>query len=249
MGRRGTSAESAGPAKAVASTPRLVAAVTTPSRPRQAATLLRDAIVSGRVLPGEQLKQDQLCAELQLSPGPLREALRQLESEGLVTHIPNRGVFVAHIPTEEWVDVLLPVRLLLEAHAFTQAAPRLTAEQFAELEGLVQDMRDAATTADFAAINEADMRFHEMVVHASGQEHTIQLWRTVSPRIRAQFYRLAPQHPRPNDIAVEHHDLLDALRSKDPLAIHRTLEEHIITSSKAMLEEEARHGPVRQQSP
>ncbi|MQA81317.1 MAG: FCD domain-containing protein [Streptosporangiales bacterium] len=245
MGQRGGASERAGSARTPAGTRRLVTAVTTPSRPQQAAKLLRDAIVTGRVLPGEQLKQDQLCAELELSPGPLREALRQLESEGLVTHIPNRGVFVAHIPTEEWVDVLLPVRLLLEAHAFTKAAHRLTDEQLAELEGLVQAMLDAATTADFAAINEADMRFHEMVVHASGQEHTVQLWRTVSPRIRAQFYRLAPQHPRPNDIALEHRDLLDALRTKDPEAIHRTLEEHIITSSKAMLEEEARHGPVR----
>lgn len=214
------------------------------SRPQQAAELLRDAIVAGTVQPGEQLKQDQLCEELRLSPGPLREALRQLGSEGLVTHIPNRGVFVAHIPTEEWIDVLLPVRLLLETHAFVKAADRPDDQLFTRLAAALEEMTTAAQAADFTAINEADMRFHELVILASGEEHTIQLWRTVSPRVRAQFYRLAPRHPRPADIAVEHRQLLDAFRSKDPQLIHHTLEEHIITSSKAMLAEEARHGPA-----
>lgn len=218
---------------------RIVPAISSLSRPQQAARLLREAIVTGRLVPGEQLKQDQLCAELEVSPGPLREALRQLESEGLVTHRPNRGVFVAHIPTEEWVDVLLPVRLLLESHAFAKASHLLTAEQLGELAGLVDEMATAARSADFAAINEADMRFHELVVHASGEEHTVQLWRTVSPRIRAQFYRLAPRHRRPMEIAEEHRQLLDALNTKDPDAIHETLTEHIIVSSKAMLAEEA----------
>lgn len=219
---------------------RLLPAISTLSRPQQAARLLRDAIVTGRLNPGEQLKQDQLCAELELSPSPLREALRQLESEGLVTHHPNRGVFVAHVPTEEWVDVLLPVRLLLESHAFVKAAELLTAEQFAELDALVEEMVDAAGDADFTRINEADMTFHETVVLASRQEHTVQLWRTVSPRIRVQFYRLAPRHRRPIDIAEEHRQLLDALRGKDARTIHQTLEEHIIVSSQAMLAEEAR---------
>ncbi|MQA02392.1 MAG: FCD domain-containing protein [Streptosporangiales bacterium] len=213
------------------------------SRPQQAARLLRDAIVTGRLVPGEQLKQDQLCAELGLSPGPIREALRQLESEGLVTHRPNRGVFVAHVPTEEWVDVLLPVRLLLESHAFTKAAHVLTADQLAELERLVDEMVDAAENADFTRINEADMTFHETVMRASGQEHTMQLWHAVSPRIRVQFYRLAPWHHRATKIAEEHKELLDALRTKDADTIHRTLEEHIIVASKELLAEEANASP------
>lgn len=223
---------------------RIVPAVSTMSRPKQAARLLRDAIVTGRLAPGEQLKQDQLCAELEVSPGPLREALRQLESEGLVTHRPNRGVFVAHIPTEEWVDVLLPVRLLLESHAFTKASHRLGPEELDELAGLVDTMEAAAEDADFTVINEADIRFHEIVVHASGEEHTVQLWLTVSPRIRAQFYRLAPMHRRAMEIAEEHKQLLAALRTKDPQVIHETLNEHIIVSSKAMLAEEASTRPV-----
>ena len=67
------------------------------SRRQQVVDVLRDEITTGRRAAGEQLKQDQIARELGVSPGPVREALRQLESEGLAELVPNRGVFVAEI--------------------------------------------------------------------------------------------------------------------------------------------------------
>jgi DNA-binding GntR family transcriptional regulator len=69
------------------------------SRRQQVVDLLREDIVTGRLAPGAQLKQDLIAEEFDVSGGPVREALRELESEGLVRHVPNRGVFVSEVTT------------------------------------------------------------------------------------------------------------------------------------------------------
>ena len=210
------------------------------SRRQQVADVLREAIISGVLAPDEQLKQDQLCEELGVSPGPLREAMRQLESEGLVAHYPNRGVFVTEVSKEELFGVLLPVRLILERYAVTRTAECLTENVVAELERLVQVMEEGARHGDLRSINEADLRFHELTVTASGAVHATQLWRSVFPRIRAQVYRYAPRHQELAEIPAEHQELLRAIRAGDEAVIAATLEEHIIGTSRLLLEESDR---------
>jgi DNA-binding GntR family transcriptional regulator len=204
------------------------------SRRQQVVDAVREAIVSGQIMPGEQLKQDQLATELGVSPAPIREALRQLESEGLVTHHPNRGVFVTEVSAEELFAVLLPVRLSVEVYAFTQSASRLAAADIVELQRLIEVMDQGAKDVDFLAINEADLRFHELVVLASAAPHTIQLWQSVHSRIRAQLYRMAPQHAALGEIAAGHRELLAVLRAGDPAAIRDTLRGHIVGSAEAL---------------
>lgn len=196
---------------------------------------MRDAIVSGQIVPGEQLKQDQLATELGVSPAPIREALRQLESEGLVTHHPNRGVFVTEVSIDELFSVLLPIRLTVESYAFTQSASRLAEADLAELRRLIEVMDQGVKDADSVAITEADLRFHELVVLASAAPHTIQLWRSVHSRIRAQLYRMAPQHVTRGEIAAEHRTLLSVVQEGDPKAIRDALHEHIVVAATAHL--------------
>ena len=76
--------------------------------------MLREAIVSGKLKPGTQLKQNEVGKKFECSPGPVREAMRDLESEGLIEHFPNRGVFVTKITKEEYLEMLLPARVVLE---------------------------------------------------------------------------------------------------------------------------------------
>jgi len=208
------------------------------SRRQQVVDAVRDAIVSGQIVPGEQLKQDQLAAELGVSPAPIREALRQLESEGLVAHQPNRGVFVTEVSIEELFEVLLPVRLAVEVYAFTQSASRLGESDYAELERLVAVMDQGATDSDLVAINEADLGFHELVILASEAPHTIQLWQSVYSRIRAQLYRMAPRHAGLGEIADEHRELLVVLRAGDPAAIRDTLYQHIVVTCQELLKDQ-----------
>jgi DNA-binding GntR family transcriptional regulator len=201
----------------------------------QVADALREAIVSGELRPGERLGQERLCALYGVSPGPVREALRQLESEGLVEHFSNRGTFVLDVSEEELSQVLIPVRIVLESEAFKRTAQNLSEHDVRRLEAHIGDMEAGAAKSDMGLINEADHRFHEYVLAASGLRHTLQLWRSISPRLRVQFARLAPRHERLSEIAEEHRALLRALRSGDPASIDDALEEHISQSAQQLL--------------
>ena len=195
-------------------------------RGQQVVEILRSAIIMGHYEPGERLIEATLSTELGTSRGPVREALRQLENEGLVMSFPYRGAVVLGVSDEEVQEVLIPIRLTLERYSFVHALARMTDEDFAELGKQVWLMEQAATADDLAHHVEADLRFHEIVISASGQTHTVQIWRTIWPRIRAYFYR----YGRGQDLATmveEHRDLLAALQTRDPDLMLAQLERHI----------------------
>lgn len=195
---------------------------------RQRATdVLRAAIVAGRLRPGDRLKEAELSEQLGISRAPVREALRQLEHEGLVVSLPYRATEVLGISQEEIAEVLVPIRLTLETFAFRRALPLLSEEDLEALGKLVQRMREAAVSGDLDALARADVRFHELVIERSGQRHCLQIWRSIQPRVRAYFRRDAPIHSRLEELAEEHEELLDVLRRGDEAQVLSTLRRHI----------------------
>lgn len=190
--------------------------------------VLRDAIITGSLRPGDRLVERDLSERMGISRGPVREALRQLQQEGLVVSFPYRGTEVAGISREEVEEILVPLRLVLERFAFRHALPSMTERDFAELEGLVAAMREAARKEDLAGVVDADVRFHELVFAKSGQSHCTQVWQTIVPRVRAYFYRDAPRHPSLEHIAEGHEELLAAIRTKDMGKVQPVLDEHIL---------------------
>ncbi len=195
---------------------------------RQRATdVLRAAIVSGRLVPGDRLKEAELSEQLGISRAPVREALRQLEHEGLVVSLPYRATEVLGISQEEIAEVLVPIRLTLETFAFRRALPLLSGDDLDALGMLVQTMRQAGAIGDLDALAEADVRFHELVIERSGQQHCLQIWRSIQPRVRAYFRRDAPIHSRADEIADEHEELVDVLRRGDETQLLETLRHHI----------------------
>src|SRR4051794_5262992 len=198
------------------------------SSPRRERVLeaLREAIVVGRYADGDRLIEDRIARELDTSRGPVREALRELEHEGLVVSFPYRGAVVLGVSEEEVHQVLIPIRLTLERFSFTKAAERMEETDFAELAKEVWLMAEAAQDGDLLRIVEADIRFHEFVLSCSAQPHTTQVWRCIAPRIRAYFFR----YGRRSDLTVisrEHAALLEALRSGDAKTLMRAVEKHI----------------------
>ena len=195
---------------------------------RQRATdVLRAAIISGRLVPGDRLKEAELSEQLGISRAPVREALRQLEHEGLVVSLPYRATEVLGISQEEIAEVLVPIRLTLETFAFRRALPLLSGDDLDALGVLVQTMRQAGAIGDLDALAEADVRFHELVIERSGQQHCLQIWRSIQPRVRAYFRRDAPIHSRADEIADEHEELVDVLRRGDETQLLETLRHHI----------------------
>ena len=200
----------------------------TPSEPRgqQVIESVRTAIISGRFAPGDRLIESALSAEFGTSRGPVREALRQLENEGLVMSFPYRGAVVLGVSEEEVHEVLIPIRLTLERYSFLRAMATMTDDDFAELGKQIWLMEQAGRSNDLIKLVEADLGFHEIVIQASGQLHTMQIWRTIWPRIRAYFYRY--ERWRSFEATVsEHRELLEALQSRDPDILLPQLERHI----------------------
>jgi DNA-binding GntR family transcriptional regulator len=201
--------------------------VSSGSRGHNVARALRSAITNGDLSPGDRLLETELAAQLGTSNGPVREALRQLETEGLVVSAPYRGSVVAEVSQEEIEEVLVPVRVIIERFAFRKALPLLTDQDFATLRGFVAEMRSAADAADSDRLAEADLQFHELVIQRSGHNHCLQLWRLIQPRVRAYFRRDAPAHESHYAVADQHQALLTALAAGDEKKLLDVVDAHI----------------------
>jgi DNA-binding GntR family transcriptional regulator len=199
------------------------------SRGDRVAAALREVITSGQYEPGDRLVEGDLARQLGTSRGPIRDALRMLEREGLVVSYPYRGTVVADVSQQEIERVLLPIRIIVERFAYRRALPRVSDTDLELLEELVSAMRLAGERGDAQALADADLRFHEHLIALSGQSHCLQLWRTVQPRVRAYFRHDAHDHKDAHEVARQHQLLLDVLRTGDPEALDEAIREHINT--------------------
>jgi len=196
-------------------------------RGQQVVEALRNEIIAGHFEPGQRLIEATLSQELGTSRGPVREALRQLENEGLVMSVPYKGAVVLGVSDEEVQEVLIPIRLVLERYSFARAIKVMTDADFAELGKQIWVMERAARENDLLKVVEADLRFHDIVMSSAEQPHTTQIWRTIWPRIRAYFFR----YGRTASLEVmvdEHRELLDVLQTRDEKRILQQLERHIV---------------------
>jgi DNA-binding GntR family transcriptional regulator len=146
------------------------------SRGDQLVVVLREAIVSGQLAPNERLIEDDLAKEFGVSRGPVREALQRLEQEGLVESFPHRGTAVMDVSLDEIAKVLIPIRLILEEHAFLAVQGRLRESDVATLTACIKDMR----SADVPRSVEADIQFHRTVLERANKPQGV-----LHPRGRA----------------------------------------------------------------
>ena len=187
---------------------------------------LREAIVTGKLKPGERIVEDRVCAELGVSRSPLREALRRLEGEGLVSILPRRGAVVTEVTDRDGVN-LFAVREVLEGLAARQAARHITADELAELENICREMADRIEAKDAAHIVVLNTQFHDLIAKASRNRWA----RDFLAAIRAQtrrIYRSSIESPgrAPNSLA-EHLLILDVLKTGDSEAAERLAREHV----------------------
>lgn len=201
-------------------------------RGQQVVESLRNAIVAGRIEPGERLIETSLSKRLGTSRGPVREALRQLENEGLVMSVPYKGAVVLGVSDDEVQQVLIPIRLVLERYGFGRALTLMTDADFAELGKQVWVMEQAARADDLLRMVEADLRFHEIVMDSSRQLHTAQIWRSIEPRIRAYFVRYG-RGASLDVMVAEHRELLEDMQTRDAERVFAQLEKHIAVRTPA----------------
>jgi DNA-binding GntR family transcriptional regulator len=196
---------------------------------------LRNGILAGEIAPGTRLLEVPLANELGVSRGPVREALRQLEQEGLVEFFPHRGAVVVGVAEAE-VETIYGIRALLEGRAFARSCRVVTDEDLDALAQTVELMIAASEAGDVAAVTEHDLQFHGRVVEISGFQYLRRLWASIDGVVRS---RTASSAARPElaDTAearewligpsIEHRELVDALRSRRPTLASRAAAAHV----------------------
>jgi DNA-binding GntR family transcriptional regulator len=202
---------------------------TTLPRTAEAAALaeLRDAIVRGDLEPGAPIRQSAAAEQLGLSVIPVREALKTLAGEGIVTYVPQRGYAVATLSPDS-VDGIFRVRELLEGEAEQCAAARLRDEDVAAMRAALTEQRAGVDAADPLAVITANRRFHFALLDRCDNEWLLrfirQLWEALEPH-RALSYRRAAaagDRARAQSILEEHEGIAAAFEHGDvPLALQR----------------------------
>ncbi|MGQ9497394.1 MAG: GntR family transcriptional regulator [Desulfotomaculales bacterium] len=195
---------------------------------------LREAIIQGRLKPGERLMELTLAEELGVSRTPVREAIRKLELEGFVIMVPRKGAYVSGI-TEKDINDVFEVRAALEALAAGLAAERITEEELDELERSLVRLAEASVAGDIDAVVEQDTKFHDLIYRASRNERLIQIVSNLQDQI--QRFRLATlSRPGRTRRAVEEHKkIVEAIAERNVELAQQLAREHIENAEANLL--------------
>jgi DNA-binding GntR family transcriptional regulator len=189
---------------------------------------LRQEILSGALAPGERLIEEHLTQRFGTSRAPLREALSQLAEQGLIEHLPRRGVRVAELSAAD-SNELFALRNVLERYAVETAFARSPAPGLESVTAAWQQMAEAARAGDAFAENDAHQRFHVEVVALAGQHHLLRAFEPVILKLQllmATNLRLEAEHRDAAEGVARHRRLLDALGTGNLPAVLGALDQH-----------------------
>jgi len=196
---------------------------------------LREDILNGKYDEGVELREIAIGEELGVSRTPVREAFRQLELEGLIKIIPNKGAYVVGISDKDVRDIYI-LRSRLEGLAARWAVDHITQEQMEEMEENVYLAKFHTEKGHNEQIFELDNRFHELLYEASGSkilEHQLKDYHQYVLRIRKKTLASAKRGTQSN---LEHEAILEAIKNKNADDAERLAHEHMINAYRNMID-------------
>ncbi|WP_088224719.1 GntR family transcriptional regulator [Desulfosporosinus sp. FKB] len=198
-------------------------------------SILRNAILEKKLEPGERLVERNIAEQLGVSRTPVREAIRKLELEKLVTHIPRKGVVVSEFTKADIIEILL-IRASLEALMGSIAATKIKPKEVERLAMLAQQISDEQRKGNIQKSNQLNDTFHEIVYRAAESPRLYNLFSTFKEYI-TKFTQVAYSKPgRPEEVWQEHNEIIEALRYHDSSRAEIAAKRHVQNSNKAFLE-------------
>lgn len=196
---------------------------------------LREQILTGEWDPGSRLPIDLLASRLQMSPIPVREALRSLASEGLLVAIPQRGFRVADLNADDFID-LFRLRYTLDLMALEMAVPRLRGEHMVALEDELAALAEAHERGDWADQRDHHRRFHFLLFSAADSPWLVRLLNTLWDHSE-RYLQLSEQYRgRPEHVAGEHAVILAVCKARDTARARATMRVHLDLTRKTVLD-------------
>lgn len=196
---------------------------------------LREDILSGKYEEHEELKEVAIGEELGVSRTPVREAFRQLELEGLIQIIPNKGAYVTGITEKDVKDIYM-IRSMLEGLCARLATEHITKEQLEELEENIYLAKFHADKGHLEQLAELDNRFHEVLYEACDSkmlEHQLKDFHQYVWRVRKKTLSSANRGPKSNE---EHEGILEAIKAGDAKLAEQLANKHMINAYENMVQ-------------
>ena len=188
---------------------------------------LKEDIILGRIKPGERLIEEKVAEELQVSRSPIREAVRMLEKDGLLSVNKSGGVTVVE-PSIEDFKYLYECRVEMESLAAYYAAERRSSEQLEEIRMNILKMEKVTSDNSLKNVHDVNVSFHESIVRASGNPFLISM--TSQLRGVNSFYRKAILEFDPKrvvDASAEHRQIYQAIVDQDNISARKLMKQHI----------------------
>jgi DNA-binding GntR family transcriptional regulator len=206
--------------------------------------IIRERIASGSIAPGSLLSETALAEEFNASRTPVREALKQLETEGLVEIRSRVGTFVA-APTRLEINELFEVKEILEGAAARLFAARGNIPELALLRENVILSDAAIARGDLASYARLVHEYHDLILRGAGNSKLSALHKMLmNQMLHTQFVHLTVHKSgRAKQSDHEHHGVLDCIEARDSSTAERLMREHIRASHQALMEQLEFEGP------
>lgn len=189
---------------------------------------VKSKILKGEIKQGSKINENELAKELGISRGPVREALRQIEQEGLVTYLPNKGCSVTTLTPEDMTEMYL-IRSSLEALAVKICNGRYSKGSIRIMENAIKEIEHAAQSDDLVGIIKWDQEFHKAIVKESGKKRLLNLWSTTDGANVATFYTMYNARYICMEILGNNHKiLLEAIKTGNVSIICEGIHYHYI---------------------
>lgn len=195
---------------------------------------IREDILDGRYKNGDELREIAIGEELGVSRTPVREAFRQLELEGLIKIVPNKGAYVTGITIKDVKDIYM-IRSKLEGLAARWAVSNITKEQLEELEENIYLSEFHASKGHLEQMSELDNRFHEILYEACNSkmlEHQLREYHEYVLRVRR---KTLSQNKRGTASTEEHKMIMEAIKAGDANEAERVANIHIVNAYDNMV--------------
>lgn len=197
---------------------------------------IKDSIVSGRLKPGEKIPEQEIAENFGISRTPIREAFRQLESEGFISVTPRKGAVVSPI-TDKDVQEFYAIKSLLEGYAAHSACHKFTAKEIKRLESLNQHMLRCADKNDVKGFFKLDNQFHDIFLKSCGNTKLYYLIHQIVQQFE-RFRVTALNLPGRMQSSVKQHDeIIDAFRDRDEQRVRALVKANAELSAEFLIKE------------
>ncbi|UOQ95107.1 GntR family transcriptional regulator [Halobacillus shinanisalinarum] len=202
----------------------------------QIAEGIKKEIFQGNLDPGDKVTENYIAKKLEVSRGPVREAIQLLVMEGLLVSVTYKETRVSSITTEEVTELLIPMRINMETFALKKAYSSWNERHFEKFDELVDKMKRATIFNDMPLFNEIDLQFHELIIVSSNMNNLAHLWAGILNRIRLHFVHQNRLSLDLQKFTDEHEILLNTFKTGDLETAVQGLRDHIINTNMPRVE-------------